>query len=416
MEYYSVMLPIAIVLALSKIFIKICQKFSIPGVVGMIMSGLIFGIISSIIGHNVFSDAAMEGMGFIAKIGVVLIMFTAGLDTDLRKIKSVGGPSVLITLAGVIVPMGLGFIVATLFNGGFSGLTGARVIENLFYGTILTATSVSVTVATLKEIGKLDSKIGTTIISAAVLDDIIGVIVLSFVLGMGNSGSDEMVKVVVKTILFFVAVIAFGIVSYFVFQKIEKKYPHHRLIPIFGLSLCLFFAYASERFFGVADITGAFAAGLVLSKNPEHDYIERKSDVMGYMIFTPVFFANIGMTIKINDINPEIIGFGICFVIAGMVGKLAGCGLMSRACRYSKVDSFRVGLGMMARAEVALICAQKGVEGGIVDSSIMPFVVLLIMITSFVTPLLLRMTYKNDGLIPPVHGEAAKPSVADSAA
>ncbi|MDY3846401.1 MAG: cation:proton antiporter [Eubacteriales bacterium] len=408
MEYYSVMLPLAIVLALSKIFIKICQRYAIPGVIGMIMAGLIFGIIGNVMGHNVFSDTAMEGMGFIAKIGVILIMFTAGLDTDLRKIKSVGGPSVLITLAGVVFPMGLGFVVATLFNGGFSGLTGERVIENLFYGTILTATSVSVTVATLKEIGKLDSKIGTTIISAAVLDDIIGVIVMSFVLGMGNSGagSGEIVKVVIKTVLFFIAIIAFGILSYYVFEKIEKKYPHHRLIPIFGISLCFLFSYASERFFGVADITGAFATGLVLSKNPEHDYIERKSDVMGYMIFTPVFFANIGLTIKISDINPDIIGFGICFVIAGIVGKLAGCGLMSRACKYSTVDSFRVGLGMMARAEVALICTQKGVESGLVDSSIMPFVVLLIMVTSFITPMLLRLTYKNDGLIPPIQPDS----------
>ena len=395
MEYYSVLLPLAVILALSKIFIKVCQRFSVPGVVGMIMSGLVFGIISTVTGHDVFSSTAMEGIGFFAKIGVILIMFTAGLETDLKKIRSVGLPSLVITMMGVAVPMVLGFVVACIFNGGFSGMTKDVMISNLFYGAILTATSVSVTVATLKEMGYLDSKIGTTIISAAIIDDIIGVIILSFIIGMKNSAESEIMLVILKTLLFFIAVTVVGIISYIFFNYIEHRYPHHRMLPIFGLSLCFIFSYVSERVFGFADITGAFAAGIVLSKNPEHEYIERKSDVMGYMIFTPVFFANIGMTIKFTAISREFIAFGICFVIAGIVGKLFGCGMMAKGCGYSTTDSFRVGLGMMARAEVALICTQKGIESGLISQSIMPFVVFLIIITSFVTPMLLKLTYRH---------------------
>lgn len=396
MEYYSVLLPLAIILAMSKIFIKICQRFSIPGVVGMILAGLVFGVYSSVTGNEVFSPTAMEGIGFIAKIGVILIMYNAGLETDLRKIRSVGIPSLIITVAGVIVPMALGFVVACIFNGGFSDMTQDRLISNLFYGTILTATSVSVSVTTLREMGKLDSKIGTTIISAAIIDDIIGVVVLSFVIGLGNSSPDEVFLVLLKTLLFFIVVIVFGILSYIVFGYIEAKYPHHRMLPIFGISLCFLFAYVSERFFGVADITGAFAAGLVLSKNPEHQYIESKSDIMSYMIFTPVFFANIGMTTKFTAVSSSFIAFGIFFVIAGIVGKVVGCGGMALACKYSKMDSLRVGLGMMARAEVALICTQKGVESGLISSAVMPFVVILIIATSFITPITLHLSYKKE--------------------
>ena len=168
------------------------------------------------------------------------------------------------------------------------------------------------------------------------------------------------------------------------------------MIPILSLALCFFFAYASEKFFGVADITGAFVAGIVLARNPDRSYIERKSDVMSYMIFTPVFFANIGLTITFNGISETMMLFGICFILAGIVGKVIGCGGMAMLCGYKPLDGLRIGIGMMARAEVALVCAQKGVESGIIDSSIMPFILILIIVTSFITPITLRLTYKNE--------------------
>ena len=273
-------------------------------------------------------------------------------------------------------------------------------LDNLFYGTILTATSVSVTVATLKEIGKLNGKAGSTIVTAAILDDIIGVIVLSLVIGMksGNAGegAESPLTVLLKTLAFFVFAIVIGFIFMKVFKIIEKKYPHHRMLPVFGVALCFFFAYASEKWFGVADITGAFAAGIVLSTNPESNYIERKSDIMGYMIFTPVFFSNIGITTEFGAIDGSMVAFGICFILAGLVGKVIGCGGAASICKYGVKDSFRVGVGMMARAEVALVCAQKGVENGMISSSIMPFIVLMIIISSFATPIILRKMYRGE--------------------
>lgn len=397
MEYYSVLLPLALIMGGSKILSKLCEKLNLPQVVGMLLTGVIIGFINYIPNQQILTETSMEGIGFIAKLGVILIMFSAGLETDIKQIKSVGAPAMVITLAGVAVPMGLGFVVACLFNGGFnSGYE--TMLDNLFYGVVLTATSVSVTVATLKELGKLSSKVGSTVIAAAIIDDIIGVIVLSFVIAMKGDGTNSTppLKIVIMTALFFAAAAVFGTVATKVLAAVEKRFPHHRLLPIFGMAVCFFFSYASEKWFGVADITGAFAAGLFLSKNPESEYIDRKSDIMSYMIFTPVFFANIGMTVKFDSINTGMILFGLCFILAGLSGKVIGCAGASLLCRYDFKDSVRVGLGMMARAEVALVCAQKGVENHMINSNIMPFILILIILSSFVTPMFLKMSYKKE--------------------
>ena len=401
MEYFAILLPLSLILLLSKCLSKICSRIGLPQVVGMLLTGVLLGLIKYIPGQEIITSATLEGLGFLSKIGVVLIMFSAGLETDIKQIKSVGIPSLVITCAGVLVPMGLGFVVACAFNGGFDVGTD-QLLKNLFYGAILTATSVSVTVATLRELGKISSKVGSTIIAAAVLDDIIGIIVLSFVIALnGGDGAAQSVPLwlmIVRTLLFFVFISVLGYVCNKLFQLLDKHFPHHRLIPIFSLSLCFFAAYASEAWFGVADITGAFAAGLFLSKNPEVGYIDRKSDVISYMIFSPVFFANIGITSSFNFTDPNFVLFGLCFVAAGIIGKFAGCFGTSLMCGYSAKDSCRVGLGMMVRAEVALVCCQKGVDAGIIGTEIMPFLVLLIIVTSFITPVLLKASYKNDPL------------------
>lgn len=395
MDYYVVLLPLGIILVVSKLLSKVCRKINLPQVIGMLLAGVLIGVLNYIptVGEFVLSPTAVTGLGFFAKIGVILIMFAAGLDIDIKQIRVIGVPAILITMVGVAVPMVLGFGVAQLCmpqNG---------IAANLFYGSILTATSVSVTVATLQELGRLNSKVGSTVVAAAILDDIIGIIVLSVVSSLGGTssvGQSDVLWVLIKTVLFFIAAIVVGLGASKLFTWIEKKFPHHRLLPILSVALCFLFAYSSEMIFGIADITGAFVAGLVLSVNPEHSYIERRSDIMSYMIFTPVFFANIGITTQITSIDSGMILFGLLFVVAGLVGKVVGCGGTALLCRYGLKDSFRVGIGMMARAEVALVCAQKGVEIGMISSSIMPFIVVLIILSSFVTPILMRASYKKE--------------------
>ena len=295
MEYFQVLLPLAAILVISKIFGKICVRLGIPQVIGLIVAGILVSVVEYIPGQTFLTDGspAMVGLGFFAKIGVVLIMFNAGLDINIRQIRSVGLPATAITLAGVFVPMIMGFVTACLIrNGALTGLSHDQYFTNLFYGVIMTATSVSVTVATLQELGKLNSKIGSTVVTAAILDDIVGIIVLSVVIGMSGKEGGQTENpwiVLMKTVLFFVAAVLVGWAARKLFAIVERKYPHHRLLPVMSVALCFFFAYAAEAFFGVADITGAFVAGMVLSSNPEANYIERRSEIMGYMMFTPVF-------------------------------------------------------------------------------------------------------------------------------
>lgn len=423
----SLLLPLALILLLSKLLQMGCKRVKMPQVVGMLLAGIIIAFIDKIPGINLLNDSARAGINFLAEIGVVLIMFSAGLGTNLNSIKSSGISAIVVTSLGVIVPMGLGFLVAGLFNGFGGtitledGLTVSKTWSNLFYGVILTATSVSVTVATLKEMHRLNGKAGTIIISAAILDDIIGVIVLSVVLslsGAGSSGentlgslmcSNDVVAVFLNVLFFFIFTIAIGVGIHYLFKYLNKKKPHTRRLPIFGLAFCFFMAFASEKFFGVADITGAYFAGLALAGIGHHinpirdvladdtsDYIERKSDVLSYMIFSPIFFANVGINADFSGLKATMIGFGCCYILAGLLGKVLGCGIGAKITGNHLKDSIRIGIGMMARAEVALICANKGIDAGLVDSGMSTFIVIMIIVSSFVTPLILKLTYKNE--------------------
>lgn len=423
----SLLLPLALILLLSKLLQMGCKKIKMPQVVGMLLAGIIIAFVDKIPGLNLLDDSARAGIKFLAEIGVVLIMFSAGLGTNLNSIKSSGVSAIVVTSLGVIVPMGLGFLVAGLFNGFGGtitledGLTVSKTWSNLFYGVILTATSVSVTVATLKEMHRLNGKAGTIIISAAILDDIIGVIVLSVVLslsGAGSSGentlgslmcSNDVVAVFLNVLFFFIFTIAIGVGIHYLFKYLNKKKPHTRRLPIFGLAFCFFMAFASEKFFGVADITGAYFAGLALAGIGHHinpirdvladdtsDYIERKSDVLSYMIFSPIFFANVGINADFSGLKATMIGFGCCYILAGLLGKVLGCGIGAKIIGNHLKDSIRIGIGMMARAEVALICANKGIDAGLVDSGMSTFIVIMIIVSSFVTPLILKLTYKNE--------------------
>lgn len=395
-DYYIILLPLALILIFSKIFMKICKKLNLPSVIGMIVAGLLIGLISYIPNQDILNKTTQEGLAFLSKIGAILILFSAGLETDLKQIKSVGGPAVIITIAGVIVPMGLGFLVATLCNGGFANLTHDALLTNLFYGTILTATSVGITVQTLREMGKLNSRVGSTIVAAAIIDDVLGIIVLSFVLAFKGNGGEAINPwiVVLKTIGYFAVIAVLSFVASKAFKWLDKRFEHHRLVPIFSLAFCFIIAYLSEKYFGIADITGAYIVGLILSTNNESGYIERKTDILSYMLFVPVFFANIGISTKFEAISGSFVLFGCLFIIAGIIGKLIGCGIAAKCCKYSFSDSVKIGVGMMARAEVCLVTASKG--AGIIDNNIMPFIVILIIVTSLLSPIFLKLIYNHD--------------------
>ncbi len=395
-SYFEILLPLALILLCAKFLSLLGKKLGLPQVVGMLIAGILLGLIKLIPSQTIFTDDTLEGLSFLAKIGVILLMFSAGLETDIKQFKKCGLPSVVITLGGVIFPLGFGFLVAAATGGGFKHMTSDSAITYLFYGTILAATSVSVTVAALKELGKLNSKVGTSIIEAAILDDIIGVVLLSLFVGLKRGNASNAGVVIGKMVGFFAAAAALGVVLHYAINYVEKKHPHSRRLPILGFAICFFFAYAAEEWFEVADITGAYVAGIILSTVREHEYIDRKVEISNYMVFVPVFFANIGISANFSSIDAHTIGFGFAFIAAGLLGKLLGAGLGALSCKYSLKDSFRVGVGMMVRAEVVLVCAQKGIDNGIIDPNIMPFVLILIIFSALIAPLVLKLSYRKE--------------------
>ena len=388
MEVYSVFRDLAIIMVAAKIMGLAVRKLNVPQVVGEILAGLIIG--PSILGFVQQSDFLSQ----MAEIGVILLMFSAGLGTNLRDMAKTGGTAFLVACMGVFVPLLCGTLLYMAFYG-FDSIGSAEFYKALFIGTILTATSVSITVKALAEMGKLKTKLGTLIVSAAIIDDVIGIIVLTMVVGMstGKGGSGQIIAVAVRSALFFVFSGGIGFVIYKIFKRLDAKYKHTQRIPILGLALCMFMAYAAERYFGVADITGAFVAGIILCNIQDADYIERKMNINSYMLFGPVFFAGIGLKTDVSHISPDIILFSVCFVIVGLIAKIIGCGVTARLSRYSFGDSLKVGVGMMTRGEVALIVAQKGLSAKIIKPVFFTPVILLIIVSSILTPIALKMLY-----------------------
>ncbi|MDE6847874.1 MAG: cation:proton antiporter, partial [Ruminococcus sp.] len=234
------------------------------------------------------------------------------------------------------------------------------------------------------------------ILSSAIIDDVIGIIVLTFVIGFKNPDSKPS-DVLINTGLFIVFAFGVGFLTYYAFKFIDKKYPHQRRIPILGLAMCMFMAFAAEEFFGIADITGAYVAGLILCSLKDSEYIARKVDINSYMLFGPVFFASIGLKTELGGFTKELILFSIGFVLVALLTKVIGCGLTAKLMKYNLRDSLKVGVGMMTRGEVALIVAQKGLSVGMLDAKYFACVILLIIISSVATPIILKCLYKADG-------------------
>ena len=270
----------------------------------------------------------------------------------------------------------------------------------------MTATSVSITVATLQELGHLKSFLGTTIVSAAVIDDVIGIIVLTCVLGASSGEGIGIGGVLVQTALFFLVAVGIGFVFHCAMKWLDSRNPHTQRITIASLAFCFAMAYIAEKYFGIADITGAYIAGIVLCTLHDAAYVERRVDISNYVIFAPIFFVSIGLKTDISGLTPEILLFSVCFVLVALLAKIIGCGLAARVCRFNWGDSLKVGVGMMTRGEVALIVAQKGLEVGVVEPVYFTAVILLIVVSSVATPLALKALFTK---MPPVpHPSEAK--------
>ncbi len=386
---YHYLLDLALILLSTKLLGLAAQKFQMPQVVGALLAGLIL----SPAGLGLLSET--EFIAQLSELGVIVLMFSAGMGTDIKELKNSGKAGFMVALLGVAVPFVMGAGLA--WGAAEAGLIeSSGMIENIFIGTVLTATSVSITVETLKEMKKLETKVGNTILAAALIDDVLGLIALTLVCSL--AGGDESIgMVLVKIAGFFIFAFAVGFAANRIFCWMLKRqhgWASHRN-SVFAFVLCLVMAYCAEELFGVADITGAYAAGLAVACTPKGTYIQTKYNPLGYLLLTPVFFASIGINVQISGLTGGMVVFAILLLLVSIVSKLLGCGLGAKACRFSTRESIQVGAGMACRGEVALIVANRGLSMGVLSSAMMTPIVITVVCGTILTPILLKLSFRG---------------------
>jgi Kef-type K+ transport system membrane component KefB len=438
----QVLLLLCIIVAFAKIAGSLFVRWGQPGVLGEILVGLILGpTLLNLPAWGVFAQQASHPDGLIvlikelAAIGVICLMFIAGMETDLKEMKKVGLVALFAAVGGVILP----FIAGTslgIWMGHYN------IYESIFIGVILTATSVSISAQTLIELKALKSKEGTTILGAAVIDDVLGIIILSLVIafkprgigatshgialpdiisnGIGNQmGMDEPTITILKVVVLVILMIGFFIIAWLVGIKYLEKWtekvsnwPTAEALTAFAIFVCLFYSWSAEWVGSVAAITGAYLAGLLFAQTKFKHDIEQRFSIITYSFFVPVFFVSIGLDADARSLfapvvalfngkgipGVENLGMGIFWLTIAIVGaaivtKVVGCYLGALMKGFSNASAIKVGVGMISRGEVGLIVASVGLAAGIITRDIFTIMVLMVLITTLITPILLKIVF-----------------------
>ena len=362
---YSYLLVLAAILLTTKLLGLFSRWVRLPQVLGALVAGVILGpVVNAIVGWSTgdgfFSQAAGSDQlfGMLSELGVIVLMFGAGLETDVQEMKKCGKASLIIAVIGVVTPLIFGAGASYFFIDDPN--SQEKLLKSIFIGVVLTATSVSITVETLKELGKLNTPASNAILGAAIIDDVLGIIALTIITSF-KSKDVNIWFVLIKIVLFFI----FAAILGFIMLKIYKWMNKHtsrdsRRHVIIAFAYCLVSSFVAEVFFGVADITGAYVAGLVLSMTNRKRYLVNRFSTLSYMLLSPIFFACIGLTIEMPELTVSLLVFAILITIVAVATKLFGCALGGKICGYSTKECFQIGAGMISRGEVALIVAKKG--------------------------------------------------------
>lgn len=389
---YMFLLDLALILISTKILGLVTRKFKMPQVVGALLAGLLLGPAML----NVITET--EFIADTAEIGVIVLMFCAGLETDVKELKKSGKAAFLIALCGIIVPLLGGLAVGHYYTSTGKIVSHAQcseLLQNVFLGVILTATSVSITVETLREMGKLKTSAGSAILGAAIIDDILGIIALTIVMSLADSSVNVFI-VLAKIVGFFIFLGVVGIVLYLVYKKWLCKMKLGKQRYAIGVFvMCLLLSFIAESVFGVADITGAFFAGLMISCSQRTSFIETRFSVLSYLYLSPLFFASIGLKVELKEMTSTLIIFTVILGIIAILTKVVGCGLGALLCKYSSKESLQIGVGMISRGEVALIVASKGAAKGLISDDLLGPVVIVVVVTTIITPILLKLVFHS---------------------
>ena len=372
---------LAIILLCANIGGIIAVRLKQPSVLGQILAGLLIGpSVFGLIGQSSF-------IANYSEIGVLLLMFMAGMETNIDDLKKSAGSALTIATGGVIVPYILGFLVIKLFY------KEATTSAAIFSGVILTATSISITIQSLREFNKTKDRVGVNILGAAIIDDVLGIIVLAVVVGIVSPAQGENpLLVIVKIVIFFVLAVIIGMVLLSMLSKYLYKLSAVITPSAIALICCFLISFLASEF-GIAAIIGAYSAGIIFSLLPKaRNKIDHDVSIIAYTLFTPVFFANIGLEVNLSGISSVLL-LSVMFLLAAIVGKVIGCGLGAKLSKFTNKECLQVGVGMIPRAEVALIVANLGKNTGILSDGLFTAAIVVAIGTTLVTPPLLKLVF-----------------------
>ncbi|MBT2723532.1 cation:proton antiporter [Bacillus sp. ISL-46] len=369
---------LAIILFASKIAGDICVKLGQPSVLGKLLIGVILG--PAVLG--LVSDT--KTLADLSQIGVILLMFIAGMETDLNEFKRAWKASTFVGISGIIVPLVSGYLAGILMK--------MTTFEALFLGLLLSATSVSISVQALKELNKMKSKEGTAILGAAVIDDVLVIIALAFLMSMAG-GEVNLSMMIIKKVLFFMSAI---LVAWKVVPWVLKKFARLKVTePLVtgALIICFLFAYVAE-ITGVAAIIGAYIAGVAISQTEYKLKIFEKVETISYSIFVPIFFTSIGVAVSFDGISKNF-GLIIGFSILAILTKLIGAAMGAKLAHFSWKSSLGIGAAMVSRGEVALIIASIGMETKLISQELFAVLVVVVLVTTIVTPPMMKYFFSE---------------------
>jgi len=375
------LLDIGLIIVVVKIFTLITQKIKMPKVLGGLIAGIVLGPAML---NIVQSSTILEAL---SKFGIILIMFLAGMETSIKKFISDSNKYVIIAIAGVIVPLIMGTACSLMYVQDLK--------TNLFFGAVITATSVSITVETLIEMKKIKSSVGLAILGAGVVDDIIGILFLTIIMNSGNLHFSTFSFVTVKVLLFFAMAILLSLILFKIFEKIEQKDTKTEQMPTYSIAFALILAFIAEVL-GVSGIIGAYIAGLVIGNTEKGRKVRGKIDLVVHTIFSPIFFASVGIKLTTLSFSIQVWVFIIIFTAITILSKIVGNGLGAKICGYPREKAIQVGIGMATRGEVALIIAEEAKNINLINEEVFSIVIITVMLVTLITPILLHYSFKKN--------------------
>jgi Kef-type K+ transport system membrane component KefB len=401
--FLQFVLAIGLLIGAARLGGVLSKRLGQPGVLGELLVGVLLGpSVLNLLHLSWFTDEHLgEQIQHLAELGVIFLMFLAGMEIELNEMLKTGRAAATAGLLGVVVPVGLGFGAAVLF--------GYAAPEALFLGIVLSATSVSISAQTLMELRVLRRREGLALLGAAVFDDVLVILVLSIflALGAGAGGAGEVALVLARMALYLVVAAVAGYALIPRLLRWVHRLPIAQGLVSFGIVLVLLFAWAAEVLGGVAAITGAFLAGLSFARSPLRQEIEHNFSALTYGFFVPLFFVSIGLQANAREVTGAALLFGLVLIVVAIVSKIVGSGLGAWWGGLPRGEALRLGLGMVSRGEVGLIVATVGLSEGFLDTALFAQVVLVVLVTTLVTPLMLRWAYAREARQRPAPGAAS---------